>query len=128
MNQVIDAAPLLNSIGDQLGFININGSRAGDARLEQRITEQVASYGRQLGWVIDALDVLIRTGRPAILDSDDAAALDQVTVLRADVERAKQQVAREGIDRLVADIRTLRQDPQRYAVELQLLRRALEGD
>ncbi|HWU08865.1 MAG TPA: hypothetical protein VN520_21195 [Streptomyces sp.] len=128
VNQAFDAAPPISSIGDQLGLININATRAGDARLEQRITEQVASYGRQLGWVVDALDVLIRTGRPAVLDSDDAAALDQVTVLRADVEAAKQQLAQERIDRLVADIRILRQDPQRYATELQHLRRALEGD
>lgn len=128
VHQTLDAAPLLHSIGDQLGLININTTRAGDAHLEQRITEQVASYGRQLGWVVDALDVLIRTGRPAGLDPEDAAALDQVTALRADVEAAKQQLARERIDRLVADIRTLRQDPQRYAAELNLLKRALAGD
>jgi hypothetical protein len=128
VNQAIDAAPLVNSIGDQLGFININTARAGDAQLERQITEYVASYGRQLGWIVDALDVLIRTGRPPALDSADAAALDQLTILRADVERAKQQVAKDHVDRLVSDIRTLRQDPQGNRSELQRLHRALEDD
>jgi hypothetical protein len=81
VNQAIDAS-LLHAMADQLGFININGTRAGDVQLEQRITEQVASYGRQLGWVVDALEVLIRTERPADLTPDDAAALDQVRTLR----------------------------------------------
>jgi hypothetical protein len=128
VNQAIEAAPLLNSIGDQLGFINVNTARAGDAQLERQITEQVASYGRQLGWIVDALDVLVRTNRPAALDPEDAAALDQLTVLRADVERAKQQVAQDHVDHLVDDIRTLRRDPQRNRNELQRLRRALEAE
>lgn len=127
VNQAIDTS-LLHAVGDQLGFININATRAGDAQLEQRITEEVASYGRQLGWIVDALDVLIRTDRPADLGPDDASALDQLTALRADVERAKEQVARDRIDRLLADIRTLRQDPESNRDELQRLRRALDGD
>jgi hypothetical protein len=127
VNQAIDAS-LLHAMGDQLGFININGTRAGDVQLEQRITEQVASYGRQLGWLVDALEVLIRTDRPADLTPDDAAALDQVRNLRAEVARAKEEVARDRIDRLVADIEALRRDPERNRDELQRLRRAVEGD
>jgi hypothetical protein len=127
VNQAIDAS-LLHAMGDQLGFININGTRAGDVQLEQRITEQVASYGRQLGWLVDALEVLIRTDRPADLTPDDAAALDQVRNLRAEVARAKEEVARDRIDRLVADIQALRRDPERNRDELQRLRRAVEGD
>jgi hypothetical protein len=127
VNQAIDAS-LLHAVGGQLGFINVNATRAGDVQLEQRITEQVASYGRQLGWIVDALEVLIRTGRPAGLGPEDAAALDQLTDLQAEVEKAKEDVTRARIDRLVADIRTLRQDPERNRDELQRLRRALEAD
>ncbi len=127
VSQAIDTS-LVHAIGDQLGFININASRAGDAQLEQRITEQVASYGRQLGWIVDALDVLIRAGRPAGLDRDDAAALDQLTTLRNEVEKAKEQTARARVDSVVAEIRRLRQDPERNRDELQRLRRALEGE
>src|SRR3954451_13352787 len=127
VNQAIDAS-LLHTIGGQLGFIKIKAARAGDGELEQRITEQVASYRRQLGWIVDAREVLIRTDRPAGLSSNDNAALDQLTELRADVERAKEDVARDRIDRLLADIRTLRQDPKRYHDELERLRQALKDD
>jgi hypothetical protein len=127
VNQAIDAS-LLHAIGGQLGLVNITTSRTADVQLEQRITEQVASYGRQLGWIVDALDVLIRTRRPAGLGPEDAAALDQLTKLRAEVEATKEQVARDRIDRLVADIRGLRQDPERNHDLLQRLRRALDGD
>ena len=117
-----------DSIGGQLGFINIHASRSGDVQIEQRITEQVASYGRQLGWIVDALDVLIRTGRPAGLAADDADALDQLTALRAEVESVKENVARDRNEPLVADIRALRRDPERNRDDLQRLRRALDGD
>ncbi len=52
-----DIAP---SIGGQLGLLNINATRSGDPELEQRIITQVASYGRQLGWLVEAVDVLAR--------------------------------------------------------------------
>jgi hypothetical protein len=124
VSQAIDAS-LLHAIGDQLGFININTTRSGDPQLEQRITEQVASYGRQLGWIIDALDVLIRNDRPMGLTPDDASALDQLTALRAEIEAAKERTARERVDRVVPDIHTLRQDPEANREELRRLREAL---
>ena len=127
VSQAIDNS-LLRAFGDQLGFININTSRSGDSQLEQHITEQVASYGRQLGWIVDALDVLIRNGKPLALTPLDASALDQLTALRADVEAAKERAARERSDRLVADILTLRQDPEANGEQLRRLREALGGD
>jgi hypothetical protein len=49
----------IKSLSDQTGFININNVRAGDPELERRIIEDVASYGRQLGRMMEALDVVI---------------------------------------------------------------------
>jgi hypothetical protein len=49
----------IKSLSDQTGFININNVRAGDPDLERRIIEDVASYGRQLGRMMEALDVVI---------------------------------------------------------------------
>jgi hypothetical protein len=48
-----DIAP---SIGGQLGLLNINATRSCDPELEQRIITEVASYGRQLGWLVEAVD------------------------------------------------------------------------
>src|ERR687885_737686 len=63
VSQDIDAS-LVRSVGDQLGFININAARSPDPGLERHIITEVASYGRQLGRILDALDVLVRHGRP----------------------------------------------------------------
>jgi hypothetical protein len=79
---------LLQAAGDQLGFININ-TNAGDPQLEQRITNQVASYGGQLGWIIDALDVLIRDRQPSTLTPQDTSAVNQVKAFMAMSRRRK---------------------------------------
>lgn len=50
---------ITSSIGGQLGLLNINATRAGDPGLEQRIITQVASYGRQLGRLIDHVDRIV---------------------------------------------------------------------
>jgi hypothetical protein len=117
-------AALVDAKG-QLGLLNVNVNGAGDPYLERRITEDVASYGRQLGWLVDALDVLIAHGRPAELGKDEAAALTQVRTLRAEVEKAKAQAARDRINATLADIRRLQEEPERNRDELQLLRDAL---
>src|SRR3954454_8933202 len=72
VRQVIDTS-LLRATGTQLGFININEQAAGNAELEQRIVTQGASYGRQLGRIMDALIVLMRhTDREALMPDERA--------------------------------------------------------
>jgi hypothetical protein len=115
---------LIRSIGD-LGFININTSRAGDPDLERRITGQVASYGRQLGRMLDAVDVLIRTGRKGSLSVEDQQALDAVQSMRAEIEQVKQRSAAERVDRVVADVRRLGADREANREALQRIRDAL---
>ena len=45
----------------QFGFININDASTPNPDLEQKIVENVGSYGRQIGRIADALDVLVGT-------------------------------------------------------------------
>jgi hypothetical protein len=122
VNQAFQAS-LLHSLG-QLGLVNINMAAAGDPALERRVVEQVASYGRQLGWVVDALDVLVRDRRDEAPEPGDEDALDQLQTLRAEVEALKRREAAERLDALVAQIRLLRGDPQVRA----RLRAALADD
>jgi len=68
----------IKSLSDQTGFININNVRAGDPEVERRIIEDVASYGRQLGRMMEALDVVIgqlRLGECTDLTADERHAL-----------------------------------------------------
>jgi hypothetical protein len=126
VNQAIEAS-LARSLG-QLGLINITTTRAGDPDLERRIVEQVASYGRQLGWVLEAVDALVRAQRGETLDVDDERALHQLGRLRAEVDELKRRAAAERVDQLVAHIRLLRSAPEANAEALASLRQALEGE
>ena len=125
VTQAIDTS-LVRGIGDQLGFININTSQAGDPALERRIVEEVASYGRQLGRLLDAVDVLIRRDTPGKLTRGDQRALDELRALRAEIDATKQRSAAGQVDRLVAEIRALRRDPEANRAALRRIEEALE--
>jgi len=126
VTQSIDAG-FVRTMADQLGFININTSRAGDPELGRRITEQVASYGRQLGKILDALDVPIRAdSRPDLRRKDDQAKLEELQSLRAEVEAVKARTAADRLDQLVSDVRALRADPDANAEALRRLHEALD--
>jgi hypothetical protein len=45
--------------GSQVGLINVNLGKSSDPTLEQRIIDDVGTYGRQIGQLGDALRVLI---------------------------------------------------------------------
>ena len=125
VTQAIDTS-LVRGIGDQLGFININTSRSGDPELERRIVEQVASYGRQLGRVLDALDVLIRRDAGEQLGPKDELALNELQRLRAEIATTKERSAADQVDRLVSQIHVLRQDPAENDAALRRIRQALD--
>jgi len=113
------------SIGGQLGLLNINATRSGDPELEQRIITQVASYGRQLGWLLEAVDVLARRQSRRGLGEADLHTLDQVHTLAEQVTALKEQAALDHIDRIVADVQALTRDPQANAEAIRRVREAL---
>lgn len=126
VTQAIDTS-LVRGIGDQLGFINVNTSGSGDPELERRIVEQVASYGRQLGRVLDALDVLIRRDAGGRLSPEDQLALGELQQLRTDIADAKEHSAAQQVDRLIGQIQALQQDPAANDAALRRIRQALEN-
>ena len=109
----------------QLGLINISTAASGDPGVERRIVEQVASYGRQLGWLLDAVDVLVRERRGAPERPGDQAALDQVEQLHGEVEALKASAVAERSERLVADVRALLADADADAETIVALRAVL---
>lgn len=125
VTQAIRAA-LVEHLG-QVGLVNLSIGRTGDPELERRIVGEVASYGRQLGWVLEALEALVRAQRGEAAHDGDERALDRVAKVGAEVEEVKRRTAAERVDRVVADIRTLRADPEANAAALAALRAALDG-
>jgi hypothetical protein len=121
----------IKSLSDQTGFININNVRAGDPEVERRIIEDVASYGRQLGRIMEALDVVIGhlgLGERTDLTADERHALQgfsdlvrQVQTLKGDTSPPRLTVAE--LERMLDDLQALKhQDPpayQRIAARLQ---------
>lgn len=113
------------SIGGQLGLFNINATRSGDPAVEQRIITEVASYGRQLGWLVEAVDVLAQRQSRRGLGEADFHALDQVHALAERVAAVKEQAALDHVDRIVAEVQALSRDPQSNAEAIRRVREAL---
>jgi hypothetical protein len=116
---------ITSSIGGQLGLLNINATRSGDPGLEQRIITQVASYGRQLGRLVDAVDVLTRQQPRHGLSEADIRALDQLHELAERIAEIKEQKALDHVDRIVTEVQALSRHPKTNAEAIRRVREAL---
>jgi hypothetical protein len=77
------------TFGD-ISLFTVNLGQSSDPAFEARVLEQVGSYGRQIGRIGEALEVLIRRADLSGLDAADAAAikalatqLDEVAALKS---------------------------------------------
>ena len=75
--------------GAQFGLINIDLGGAADSDLERRILNAVGSYGRQLGRIGDALEVILKHMKLDDLKSDERDALDVLKGQLAQVRQVK---------------------------------------
>jgi hypothetical protein len=79
----------VNMLGNQFGLININLGKSSDPQLEEQILNDVGSYGRQIGQIGDALQVLIRHANLTSLSSDEQRALNALQFQLDEVNRIK---------------------------------------
>jgi hypothetical protein len=75
--------------GAQFGLINIDLGGAGDSDLERKILKTVGSYGRQLGRIGDALEVILKHVKLGDLKPEEHDALDILKGQLASVRQAK---------------------------------------
>lgn len=75
--------------GAQFGFINIDLGDTAESDLERKILDKVGSYGRQLGRIGDALEVVLKHVKLENLKPDEQDALDILKGQLAAVRRAK---------------------------------------
>ena len=90
----------LNSIGNQFSLISLNLGKSSDPKVEEDILSDVASYGKQLGRIEDALAVLLDHFHPsrALTQAEEKAISDLKRMLDdiADVkERHSSKPSRE---------------------------------
>ncbi|MGE5148163.1 MAG: hypothetical protein ACM3N5_15530 [Candidatus Eiseniibacteriota bacterium] len=78
--------------GAQFGFINIELGQTPRPEVEQAVLDEVGSYGRQLGRIGDALEVLLKHIELKGLTRAEQDALDILKGQLADVRHVKQRV------------------------------------
>ncbi|HEX3664198.1 MAG TPA: hypothetical protein VHU23_03075 [Rhizomicrobium sp.] len=77
--------------GAQLGFINIDLGQSSDPQTEQAILDKVGSYGRQLGHIGDALEVILKHVDLGKLSASERDALDVLRGQLAEIRQVKQR-------------------------------------
>jgi hypothetical protein len=81
-----------NPIGSQTGFININLGTSSDPPIESQVLSDVASYGKQLGRIGDALVVLLAHFRPVgKLSKVEEAAIRDLKSLLSNIADVKER-------------------------------------
>jgi hypothetical protein len=88
----------LSPIGSQFGLININLGQSSEPNVETDVLSDVASYGKQIGQIEDALIVLLKHFRPAKpLAPDEQAAIDALKALVNKVADVKEKHKRPAL-------------------------------
>ena len=77
--------------GAQFGFINIDLGSTPKPELEQDILDEVGSYGRQLGRIGDAMEVLIRHVELKGLSTEEQDALSILQGQLAEIRKIKRR-------------------------------------
>jgi len=120
-------------VGTQLGFINIRQVTSADPELEQRIVENVAGYGRQLGRITDALQAVLAATDRSQLSASQRCSVEAFEAMADEIETAKARwrggpPAPDTLDAAVEALQLLRRtDPERFAAEAARLRAVLDA-
>jgi hypothetical protein len=81
---------MFNPVGSQVGLVNIDLGQSSDPAVEEEILSDVASYGKQLGRIEDALSVLLQHFRPdRKLTAGEQKAIDDFKAIAAGVAAVK---------------------------------------
>ena len=77
--------------GSSFSLINVNLGRSADPDLEQEILAEVGSYGRQLGRMGEAMQVLVDRLDRSTLDEAERHAIEAFEVQLREIEQLKQR-------------------------------------
>lgn len=77
--------------GAQFGLINVNLGQTPRPDIEQDVLDEVGSYGRQLGRIGDALEVILKHVRLEGLNKDEEDALTILGGQLAEIRKIKKR-------------------------------------
>jgi hypothetical protein len=75
--------------GARFGFINIDLGQTPNPQMEQTILDEVGSYGRQLGRIGDALEVIVKHVKLEGLSQQEQDAITLLLGQLADIRKVK---------------------------------------
>lgn len=109
--------------GWSFGNVIVNSSNSSAPETEQAIVT-AESYGRQLGKLLDAVDLLAKR-QP---DADSPGPLKEIAALKAKIDKVKHDMAVTRIEQLRGDLELLRLSPDKadrrhYATCMEALRK-----
>jgi hypothetical protein len=78
---------------------NISVSFAGDPVIEREVTEDVASYGSQIGWLNEIVIALAAAAPEAVGSAEAKRALDKLTKAGAEIEKIKRRRKTTALDK-----------------------------
>jgi hypothetical protein len=81
--------------GGQFGLININLGQSSEPKVEEEVLSDVASYGKQLGRIGDALIVLLRHFHPH--NDEEKAAIDAAKEMLNEIAAVKEKYKRQAL-------------------------------
>jgi hypothetical protein len=88
---------VFNPVGSQVGLVNIELGQSSDPASEEEILSDVASYGKQLGRIEDALSVLLEHFRPERkLTAKEQAAINDFAAITKAVAAVKAKRGRRA--------------------------------
>ncbi|HEX4599622.1 MAG TPA: hypothetical protein VH278_17675 [Burkholderiaceae bacterium] len=88
---------LFNPVGSQVGLVNIEMGESSQPQVEQQVLTSVASYGKQLGRIEDALIVLLNHFHPKEpLKADEEQAIADLRDLVSKVDQVKKRYGSPG--------------------------------
>ncbi len=82
---------VFRSEGSQVGLVNVYMGHAGDPVLEQKILDDVGTYGRQLGRIGDALAVIINHMDKSDLTDEEQRALRTLSLQLEHIDAIKEE-------------------------------------
>lgn len=77
----------------QVGLFNINLGSSGDPGIEERVLDEVGSYGRQLGRIGDVMKILMDRVDPKTLSPEELKAFNALHLQLQHIDVIKRQGA-----------------------------------
>jgi len=84
--------------GGQFGLVNINMGQSSEPEVEAEVLSDVATYGKQLGRIGDALIVLLAHFHPrAPLSAEETQAIDALKAMLEEIAKVKEKHHRPAL-------------------------------